>query len=599
MDRSIARILSLPVFDDQFVAALRKLNLDRVEFWMVLTESDSSSVSIDVCDMLSVMTGSDRDSVNLIMSKPEVVDLLGQIVGRSRERIEAEIASDLGFGMANAPSSTVRIGRDDYTLVLPKAMAMLPSKRPAPTGSRSETRSLQTAEETERTKWGRRLQLISERAGACAKINDKSRFQGMSPVDQAVMKKMVFEAGGYRTIRIHVRAWEKLEEWSTERFISLYPVTSQVLIRYCLHLEHQQCGPAVIPAFRASVAWICRRLALECPDLKDPAITAIADKVSLDRGKELKEAAPMPIPLVAAIEIYHEHLLDSGASATAFFAWWVLVLIFSSLRFDDGLHVSPTSLKLTEDALYGVVWQTKVERKRRGTRFAVPRCSVSGTDWIQRGWDNFQVYLTDRDFFIWDLKGPNEFDKNPVSYSRSTAWLKFVCTASISHAVKVGMLTDDDSKLLDESVQKITWHSMRVTMLDAAVRSKVDDKLIGLQANWKNPGPLVLKYARQRKELSVAMVRDLASQLREDWVPDVEKFTVEDEVKFVVEPQGVQYVVKSQVPGKTGITDLKCHIKNLDIDPEYTLCRRLKLDDAVSVGVNPPSSVCLACSKRI
>ncbi len=48
-------------------------------------------------------------------------------------------------------------------------------------------------------------------------------------------------------------------------------------VGYCLHLEQQQCGPVVIPAFRASVAWICRRLALECPDLKDPAIMAIAD----------------------------------------------------------------------------------------------------------------------------------------------------------------------------------------------------------------------------------------------------------------------------------------------------------------------------------
>ncbi len=34
-------------------------------------------------------------------------------------------------------------------------------------------------------------------------------------------------------------------------------------------------------------------------------------------------------------------------------------------------------------------------------------------------------------------------------------------------------------------------------------------------------------------------------------------------------------------------------------DPEYTLRRRLKLDEAISVGVNPPSTVWLACSKRL
>ena len=79
MDRSISRILSLPIFDDPFVAALRKLGLDRVEFWMVLTEEDSSLVSVEISDLLSVMTESDRDTVELILSKPELVDLLGQI----------------------------------------------------------------------------------------------------------------------------------------------------------------------------------------------------------------------------------------------------------------------------------------------------------------------------------------------------------------------------------------------------------------------------------------------------------------------------------------------------------------------------------------
>ena len=114
--RSISRILSLPIFDDPFVAALRKLGLDRVEFWMVLTEEDSSSVSVEISDLLSVMTESDRDTVELILSKPELVDLLGQMVGRSRERIQAEIASILGFGMAALPTTTVRVGADDYTL---------------------------------------------------------------------------------------------------------------------------------------------------------------------------------------------------------------------------------------------------------------------------------------------------------------------------------------------------------------------------------------------------------------------------------------------------------------------------------------------------
>ena len=77
---------------------------------------------------------------------------------------------------------------------------------------------------------------------------------------------------------------------------------------------------------------------------------------------------------------------------------------------------------------------------------------------------------------------------------------------------------------LEKSIQVITWHSMRVTMLAEAVKANVDDKIVGLQANWKDPKQLVLKYARQRKELSVAMVKDMAAKIRDSWVPDPEKF---------------------------------------------------------------------------
>lgn len=48
--------------------------------------------------------------------------------------------------------------------------------------------------------------------------------------------------------------------------------------------------------------------------------------------------------------------------------WWVLCLIFASLRFDDGIHVKPRELHLADEGLFGVAWQTKVERKKVGTR---------------------------------------------------------------------------------------------------------------------------------------------------------------------------------------------------------------------------------------
>ena len=97
-------------------------------------------------------------------------------------------------------------------------------------------------------------------------------------------------------------------------------------------------------------------------------------------------------------------------------------------------------------------------------------------------------------------------------------------------------------------------------MLSAAVEAGVDDKAIGLQANWKDPGPLVLKYARKRKDISVGMVRNLAAQLREQWKPDPEEFTVEDR-DDIVEPVVIEYVLKNNASAaKITAADVKFHI---------------------------------------
>ena len=46
-------------------------------------------------------------------------------------------------------------------------------------------------------------------------------------------------------------------------------------------------------------------------------------------------------------------------------------------------------------------------------------------------------------------------------------------------------------------------------MLDAAVHAGRSTEEIGLQANWKNPGPLVFKYTRNRSAIPAKMVQQL------------------------------------------------------------------------------------------
>ena len=68
------------------------------------------------------------------------------------------------------------------------------------------------------------------------------------------------------------------------------------------------------------------------PDLKSGGIVAIEEKVHTDRGKELKEAIPISLHLVGALE----HLLvyqspDPNKEASTVFLFWILILIYGSL----------------------------------------------------------------------------------------------------------------------------------------------------------------------------------------------------------------------------------------------------------------------------
>ena len=98
---------------------------------------------------------------------------------------------------------------------------------------------------------------------------------------------------------------------------------------------------------------------------------ALQNKVIADRAKTLKEAIPIPISIIVELEGF---VVDPGKPIGArIFLWWILCMVFASLRFDDAIHVHPGELTMRDEGLFGVAWQTKVDRKRMGTRFVVPK----------------------------------------------------------------------------------------------------------------------------------------------------------------------------------------------------------------------------------
>ena len=415
------------------------------------------------------------------------------------------------------------------------------------------------------------------------------------------LRSIVYESGGFRTIQQCVRHWERFETWARSQNINAIPLTTEVLVKYILDLADRGCGPTVIPSVRGAVKWICKRIGMQAPDLGDARIMALQKRVYSERGKETREAVPIPLALVAALERFVCSRFRSSQFVMAFFAWWILIMIYSSLRFDDAMHVVPEALAMKDEALYGVVWQTKVERQKKGTRFAVAKVSVTGEEWMEDGWSAASFEMDERDYFMKELDSAERFGDRPATYQRSVLWLRYVLTTAASDDLKRGLISPPDLKGHLQLIQEITWHSCRVTLLSAAVQAQVPDKEIGLQANWKNPSQLVLKYARSRKEISIEMVKRLTKRIASDWKSPPE-FEAEDSNLVDFGDCSLTYVTKarsSSAPAKD--LNLKYHAMYIDgTGAERTLCGRYKITECDDLGEIPPSSqMCSLCAGKI
>ena len=261
--------------------------------------------------------------------------------------------------------------------------------------------------------------------------------------------------------------------------------------------------------------WVTSKLAIDCPDLTHAALKAVQDDVVRKCAVTLKEAIPIPIEVIGCMEQYVAE--DGKNGASRLFMWWWLCMVFVSLRFDDAMHVKPCELIMRDEGLCGVAWQTKVERRRKGTKFIVPKIGFSNTNWLEKGWNIFlKEGDLERDFWMKDLNTSNEFREVPADYQRSFQWFRAISGS----AVRTFFTGSSDRKReLMTDISSLTAHSARVTLLDAAVHARRSTEEIGLQANWKNPAPMVLKYTRNRSSVPAEMVQQLVKEMAQKLHP--------------------------------------------------------------------------------
>ncbi|CAE7547546.1 unnamed protein product, partial [Symbiodinium sp. CCMP2456] len=281
------------------------------------------------------------------------------------------------------------------------------SKVQLPTGPSSSATPLLDMENAEKQKWAKRLKAIVDRAGDHAGHNREPDAGGiLSAEERDRLRLLVFTSGAPATMANHIRRFEKFELWAQTMQLAFYPITDDLILKYAMELDTRECGPTVVPSLRTALK-----------------LKALEKKIFTERGKPLKEAIAFPIELVQAMEQFVVN--PAHAAPARVFLWWVLCMIFASLRFDDAIHVKPHEIEVLPEGLFGISWQTKTERKRRGTKFMVPDIAFSKAAWFKVGLDlfNLQFPLVERDFWVPELDTKEQWRATPPDYARSLQWL--------------------------------------------------------------------------------------------------------------------------------------------------------------------------------
>ena len=594
IDRWTFKILSLPVFDEAFSDAIAKTPLANRTFVIALGARSQSDFTAKVGAIAETFV---EDVSEIFLQKTIMLEQFWSLVVSSEKLFLESSTQQLGFGLCEHREPPKRdlpledLKREAAIRAL-VAKPTAPKKRLKPDPDQSSSNPLLDKENAEKARWAARLEAIGRRAGAAAKLltlDDQS--DDLSGSEMLKLRQLVLHSGAPRTMAIHIRSFERYELWASMHSLDPFPLHVDKILKYALTLDQRECGPSVIPALKTSLKWVAARLAIDLPDLDDRRLRALQESVITKRAKTLKEAIPFPIAVVASLEAFvcNDHRPD----ASRLFVWWILCMIFASLRFDDAIHVRPDELVMNDEGLFGVAWQTKVDRKRAGTKFVVPAVGFKNKEWLDHGWKILNSSSLDRDYWIPELNTRTSFLARPPTYQRTVQWMRFFAFAAWQDDHPEDKI---ETLKVQTTLSNLTAHSCRVTLLDAAVHAGRSTEEIGLQANWKDPGPLVLKYTRNRTSVPATMIKQLVHELFQEQHP-----ITEDENTVLTEAADsdldhIEFFTKNQA-GKTSY-DYKFHTTALG-DPSIIACNKLDISDCSSVGnVLPDLSVfCKACAK--
>ena len=456
------------------------------------------------------------------------------------------------------------------------------------------------------------LYAIMLQAGQAAGLAQHLNTLCGEQADELVM--LVLGQGAARSINSHVGRWKRIEQWREVNIVQnksvgdLFPPSLQLVVSYTTWAIQKGMGSTVPDSVIQTIRFMCRRLRMTCPDLTDPVLHALKNEAVSRMAEATKEAQPYPLETIKLMEEFLAKNTYQRVPVRALLLGMVLCMIMASLRFDDALHTVPSKLTFDGDTLRGESWQTKVERRRKGTKFAVVNAFFKH-EWLPKWFEGQQQANPphDQDFWIPNIRVLKEtFQislREPANYASSLQALK-LALSQLGDKAKC--------KVTQEFATKVTWHSCRTTMVDMAARAGKSPLEIQLQMRSATP-EMAEKYTRSRQSIPINMVRSLVEASKaSDTYKAVEKVKVNqaklaDEENVVVsahtgeeqsddEPDDLQPRFFKCGSYSGAVYHIAHHFNN-----SVALCSsqyKLTTSGELQTVIEPGSEVCKRCVQR-
>jgi len=394
-----------------------------------------------------------------------------------------------------------------------------PAVRPARFRIRADARlaaaagpaAREEAEQAERRRWKEVLVgLIREAGGPVVEATRGSRDPDAA---------LAAAAGGRRarTLAKRVGAWRRVRAWCMDLYSVPFPRTVLHLVEYLQARADEPCGLSALEGISAGFAFMeecCghpkgQRL-VDAPLFGSYLKELVAGYAGPGRGP-VRQAPRYPLALVLALE---REVVDVGVAACyRCHAWWHLLAMWASLRFDDHRGLAPGSVQLTARGLEAVLSRTKTTGpgKRVDSLPLVVGFSayILQPTWLIVGWELWQsVAPFVRDYFL-VKPAPSLDGMLPLE-------LTYEQSSRLSRAVLAGLPREGDvMKIMGEPVVGLfTQHSARCWLASLAALVRVPEADLSFLGRWS---PTTAKgYVRTATEVVMRVQSTVARRIRLD-----------------------------------------------------------------------------------